>query len=122
MRTELSNLSGGMAPAIAARLRVHGLFTLAGLGAFLVSLDVSVANSLLPAVGRDYGVTSRAALSWVITPYAITFAAVLVPAGRIADRAGRRSVFLAGLGVFALGSLACGLAPDLGFLVAGRVV
>ncbi len=122
MRNELSDLSGGMAPTIAARLRVLGLFTLAGLGAFLVSLDVSVANSLLSAIGRDYGVTSRAALSWVITAYAITFAAVLVPAGRIADRAGRRRVFLAGLGVFALGSLACGLAPDLGFLVAGRVV
>jgi len=91
VRNELGSLPGGRAPAIAARLRVLGLFTLAGLGAFLVSLDVSVANSLLSAIGRDYGVTSRAALSWVITAYAITFAAVLVPAGRIADRAGRRS-------------------------------
>jgi len=122
VRHEVSNRSGGRAPARAARMRVLGLFTLTGLGAFLVSLDVSVANSLLPAIGGDYGVTSRAALSWVITAYAITFAAVLVPAGRIADRAGRRGVFLAGLGVFALGSLACGLAPDLAFLTAGRVV
>ena len=63
VRHEVSGLSGGMAPTIAARMRVLGLFTLAGLGAFLVSLDVSVANSLLPAIGSDYGVTSRAALS-----------------------------------------------------------
>jgi EmrB/QacA subfamily drug resistance transporter len=88
----------------------------------LVSLDVSVANALLPAIGSDFGGTGRAALSWVITGYAIVFAAALVPAGRIADRAGRRRTYLGGMAVFALGSLLCALAPVLGVLLLGRVV
>lgn len=98
------------------------IFALTGLGAFLVSLDVSIANSLLPAIGRSYGGTNRAALSWVIAAYAIAFAAALVPAGRLADRAGRRRIFLGGLLLFALGSVICGLAPTFPLLVVGRVV
>jgi EmrB/QacA subfamily drug resistance transporter len=91
-------------------------------GALLVSLDVSVANALMPAIGADFRGDGRAAVSWVITAYAIVFAATLVPAGRVADRAGRRRTYLGGLAVFALGSVVCGVAPDLGVLLAGRVV
>jgi MFS family permease len=76
----------------------------------------------MPAIGRDVVGTGRAALSWVITGYAIVFAAALVPAGRVADRAGRRRTYLGGLSVFAVGSLVCGSAPDLGVLLLGRVV
>jgi EmrB/QacA subfamily drug resistance transporter len=88
----------------------------------LVSLDVSVANALMPAIGADFHGDSRAAVSWVITAYAIVFAATLVPAGRVADRAGRRRTYLGGLAVFGLGSVICGFAPGLGVLLAGRVV
>jgi EmrB/QacA subfamily drug resistance transporter len=98
------------------------VFAVTAIGGLVVSLDVSVANSLLPAIGRDFAGVGRAALSWVITGYAIVFAAALVPAGRIADRAGRRRTYLGGLAVFALGSLVCGVAPGLGVLLAGRVV
>lgn len=98
------------------------IFLLTCLGGFLVSLDVSVANSLLPAIGADFATADRAALSWTITGYAIVFAAVLVPAGRLADRAGRRSTYLAGLVTFAAGSALCGAAPNLAVLIAGRVM
>lgn len=89
---------------------------------FLVSLDVSIANVTLPAMGRSFSGSGRAALSWVICAYAIAFAAALVPGGRLADRAGRRRVFIYGLAVFALGSLVCGLATSLPMAIGGRVV
>lgn len=98
------------------------VFLLTGLGVFLVSLDVSVANAVLPAIGRSLGRPPRAELSWVITAYAITFAAVLVPAGRVADRVGRRRVFMGGLLVFAAGSAICGAAPSMALLLVGRIV
>ena len=91
-------------------------------GGLIVSLDVSVANALMPAIGRDFAGADRAALSWLITGYAIVFAAALVPAGRLADRVGRRRTYLGGLGVFALGSLVCGLAPGLAVLLLGRAI
>ncbi|MDT4974890.1 MAG: hypothetical protein QOG98_648 [Pseudonocardiales bacterium] len=98
------------------------VFLLTSLGGFLVSLDVSIANSLLPAIGADFHTADRAALSWIITGYAIVFAAVLVPAGRLADRAGRRRVYLGGLITFGVGSALCGGAPNLPFLLSGRIL
>lgn len=91
-------------------------------GAFLVSLDVSIANALLPSIGGTFRTGDRAALAWIITAYAIVYAAVLVPAGQLADRLGRRRVYRAGMGLLALGTVVCGLAPDLPLLIAGRVV
>jgi len=91
-------------------------------GAFLVSLDVSIANALLPSIGATFRTDDRAALAWVITAYAILYAAVLVPAGQLADRLGRRRVYRAGMYLFALGSVVCGLAPDLAVLIGGRAV
>ncbi len=95
--------------------------TLPLLGSFLVSMDVSVVNAIQPAIGLSFPGAGATAISWTITAYAITFAATLVPAGRIADRAGRRRTFTAGLGLFALGSAVCGAAPDLSVLLLGRV-
>jgi MFS family permease len=92
------------------------------MGSFLVSLDVSIANAVLPTMAASFHHPSRVALSWVIGVYAVGFAAVLVPAGRLADRAGRRSVFVGGLALFGLGSLVCGLAPSLWILLSGRVL
>jgi EmrB/QacA subfamily drug resistance transporter len=92
------------------------------LGSFLVSMDVSVVNAIQPAIGRSFHGSGTVAIAWTITAYAITFAATLVPAGRIADRAGRRRTFVAGLALFALGSAVCGAAPDLPVLLSGRVL
>jgi EmrB/QacA subfamily drug resistance transporter len=112
----------GLDAVVEGEGRRRVVLALTMIGAFVVSLDVSIANAVLPAVGRTFAGATRPALSWTITAYAITFAAVLVPAGRLADRGGRRRAFLGGLGVFAVGSALCGLAWSLPALLAGRVV
>ncbi len=98
------------------------VFAVTGVGALMVSMDVSIANALLPAIGLDFPGAGRAAVSWVITGYAIVFAAALVPAGRLADRAGRRRTYLGGLAVFGIGSALCGFAPGLALLLVGRAI
>jgi EmrB/QacA subfamily drug resistance transporter len=117
-------VAGRGLPPVAGPGRVvpRGAFAVTAAGGLLVSLDVSVANALMPAIGADFQGDGRAAVSWVITAYAIVFAAVLVPAGRVADRAGRRRTYLGGLLVFGLGSVVCGVAPSLEVLLAGRIV
>jgi EmrB/QacA subfamily drug resistance transporter len=92
------------------------------LGVFMASLDLFIVNIAFPDIGRDFSGASLSSLSWVLNAYAIVFAALLVPAGRWADAFGRRRVFLTGLAVFVLASLACALAPSVGLLVAARVV
>ena len=104
------------------RSRRRLALTLPLLGSFLVSMDVSVVNAIQPAIETSFRGIGTAAVSWTITAYAITFAASLVPAGRIADRVGRRRAFTAGLGLFAAGSVVCGAAPDLPVLLVGRVL
>jgi EmrB/QacA subfamily drug resistance transporter len=89
---------------------------------FLVSLDLFIVNIAFPDVERSFPGSSVAALSWVLNGYAIVFAALLVPAGILADRLGRRRVFLVGLGVFVVASAACGAAWSVPSLVAFRVV
>jgi MFS family permease len=66
--------------------------------------------------------SSLSGLSWVLNAYAIIFAALLVPAGRLADHFGRRRFLLVGVAVFTLASAACAVAPSLGVLVAARAV
>src|ERR1700712_2717276 len=66
---------------------------------FLASLDLFIVNIAFPAMSRDFG-ASAGGLSWVLNGYTIVFAALLAPAGRTADRIGRRRVFLTGLAVF----------------------
>src|SRR5215472_6361268 len=89
---------------------------------FMAGLDLFIVNLAFPQIGREFHGTSLAALSWVLSAYAIVYAALLVPAGRFADRTGRRRSFLIGLSVFSVSSLACAAAPSIGFLIAGRVV
>src|SRR6478672_5111745 len=75
----------------------------------VLSLDVFIVNLAFPYISRQYPGTSLSSLSWVLNGYTIVFAAVLVPAGRWADRIGRRRVFTIGLAAFSIGSLLCGL-------------
>ncbi|MEU5126330.1 MFS transporter [Streptomyces mobaraensis] len=88
---------------------------------FLAVLDVSAINVAFPVIGEDFSSASAAGLSWVLNAYTIVLAALLIPAGRLADVLGRRRSFLIGLTVFGLASVGCGLAPGLGWLVAARV-
>ncbi len=89
---------------------------------FMAGLDLFIVNIAFPAIGEDFAGSGTAALTWVLNAYAIVFAALLVPAGRLADRLGRRRGFLAGGALFVAGSALCGAAPTLEVLVAARVV
>jgi EmrB/QacA subfamily drug resistance transporter len=91
-------------------------------GVFMSSLDLFIVNIAFPAIGRHFGGASLGSLSWILSGYAIVFAALLVPAGRWADAFGRKRAFLLGLGIFVAASAACALAPSVGFLVAARIV
>lgn len=98
------------------------VFLLTSLGAFVVSLDMSIVNVAFPALARTFSQATRAELAWVVTAYSIVFGSLLVVGGRTADRRGLRFVFFTGMGVFVLGSALCGLAPSVALLVAGRVL
>jgi EmrB/QacA subfamily drug resistance transporter len=89
---------------------------------FMSFLDVTIVNIAFPDIRASFGDTSLAGLSWVLNAYNIVFAALLVPAGRLADRVGRRRLFFVGLWTFLAASVACGLAPSAEMLVASRVV
>jgi MFS family permease len=88
---------------------------------FLVVIDVSAVNVVFPSMSDDFEV-SEATLGWVISGYNITVAALLMVAGRYADSIGRKKLFLPGVGIFMLGSLLSGLAPNATLLIAARVV
>ncbi len=87
----------------------------------IVSLDVTVLNVALPAMQSDLH-ASTAGLQWTIDAYTLVLAVLLMLAGSTADRIGRKTVFMAGLVVFTIGSLLCSLAPNLELLVAARMV
>ncbi|RKS72135.1 EmrB/QacA subfamily drug resistance transporter [Actinomadura pelletieri DSM 43383] len=89
---------------------------------FLAGLDLFIVNVAFTDIGRDFAGRPMADLSWVLNGYAIVFAALLVPLGRLADRYGRRRGLVAGLVVFTVASQACASAPSLWWLVAFRVV
>jgi EmrB/QacA subfamily drug resistance transporter len=91
-------------------------------GLFMASLDLFIVNIAFPDMARDFAGASLPSLSWVLNAYAIVFAALLVPAGRIADRVGRKRVFVLGLLLFAAASGLCAVAPSLDLLVAARVL
>ncbi|MGI8594583.1 MAG: MFS transporter [Solirubrobacteraceae bacterium] len=88
---------------------------------FMIMLDNTVVNVALPSIQRDLD-TTLSGLEWTVNAYTLTFGVLLVTGGRLGDIFGRRRMFLFGVVVFALSSAAIGLAPDEGWLVAGRAV
>lgn len=91
-------------------------------GAFLATLDSFIVNIAFDTIQADYSGTPSARLSWILSVYAIVFAALLVPCGRLADRYGRRAMFRAGLAVFAAASALCAVAPSAEVLIGARAV
>ncbi|SNS17731.1 drug resistance transporter, EmrB/QacA subfamily [Geodermatophilus pulveris] len=87
---------------------------------FMSLLDVSIVSVALPTLQRDLG-ASPAAVQWVVSGYALTFALMLVPAGRLGDALGRRRMFLIGMAAFVLFSAAAGAAPSVGLLITARL-
>jgi EmrB/QacA subfamily drug resistance transporter len=98
------------------------VLTITSVGLFMASLDLFIVNIAFPDMARDFAGASLPSLSWVLNAYAIVFAALLVPAGRIADRVGRKRVFVYGLLLFAAASALCAVAPSLDVLIAARVL
>ncbi|WP_121434355.1 MFS transporter [Actinomadura pelletieri] len=93
----------------------------ASIGQFLVVLDISVVNVALPEMRAGLGLGATG-LQWVVNAYSVTFAGFLLLGGRVADLFGRRNVFLVGLGLFTVASLAGGFAQDAGTLIGARAV
>jgi DHA2 family methylenomycin A resistance protein-like MFS transporter len=98
-------------PALAAAL----------LGFFVITLDALVVNVALPAIGDDLN-AGMTGLQWVVDGYTLMFAALLLSAGALSDRIGARRAFGAGLAIFVAASMVCGLAPNLGILLAARLL
>jgi len=90
-------------------------------GLFMIMLDNTVVNVALPSIQRDLG-ADLSSLEWIVTGYALTFAALMLIGGKLADAYGRRLIFVVGIVVFTLSSLACGLAGSTDVLIAARVV
>ena len=90
-------------------------------GYAMVILDTTVVNVALPELSRDLH-ASTTGLQWVVDSYTLVFAAFLLSAGALGDRCGSKGVFMCGLGLFCLASLACGLAPSTPWLVVARLI
>ena len=97
-------------------------FTLAAVafGLFMIMLDNTVVNVALPSIQRDLG-SDLSELEWIVTGYALTFAALMLIGGKVADAYGRRLIFVVGIAVFTLASLWCGLATSGDMLITARV-
>src|ERR687889_1764347 len=91
------------------------------LGDLMIVLDATIVNVALPSIRGDLGF-SEASLAWVVNAYLLTFGGLLLLGGRLGDLLGHRRVFLGGIGLFTLASLACGVATSQGQLVAARAV
>jgi EmrB/QacA subfamily drug resistance transporter len=90
-------------------------------GAFMALLDTTIVNVAIPAI-RTSLAASNATLSWIVSGYALAFGLALIPAGRVGDRLGHKWVFIVGLSLFTIASLACGLARDDMQLITARAV
>ncbi len=90
-------------------------------GLFMIMLDNTVVNVALPSIQSDLGV-GLSELEWIVAGYALTFAALMLTGGKLADAYGRRLIFVVGIAIFTLSSLACGLATSGGMLISARIV
>ena len=87
----------------------------------MVGLDITIVNVALPSIQTDLD-GSISSLQWTVGAYTVVMASLLMFSGSIADRFGRKRILMLGVSIFTLGSLMCGLAPNIGFLIAARVL
>ena len=113
--------TAGVAQVAASRGRRALMLAVCCMSLFMVGLDNTIVNVGLPDIGRDLhaGVSG---LQWTVASYTVVLAALLMFAGTLADRIGRRTIFQVGLSLFTLGSWMCSLAPGLGWLIGFRIL
>ena len=109
-------------PAATRPVKPSTLLMITAGATFLAFLDATVVNVAFPDLREDFPDASVATLSWVVSAYAVLFAALLTSAGRLADVLGRRNLFTVSVLLFTAASLACALAPSMEFLIAARAV
>src|SRR3954454_3779595 len=98
------------------------VLTSTSLAVFAVFLDTTIGFVAFPAISKTFAAAGPSTVSWVLNAYTLVFAALLIPAGRLADRVGRRKMFLIGVVVFTTGSMLCGLSPTVGVLIAAEML
>src|SRR4051812_36461422 len=114
-------LREGAEPAPCDAARKRWVLVAAIMGSSLAFVDGTVVNIALPAMQRSLG-ASAAQVQWVVEAYALLLSALLLAGGALGDRVGQRRTFLAGIGLFALASLACALSQTVHQLIAARAV
>src|SRR6188472_3905330 len=98
------------------------VLTSTSLAVFAVFLDTTIGFISFPAISATFSSAGASTVSWVLNAYTLVFAALLIPAGRLADRVGRRRMFLSGVVVFTAGSMLCGLSPSVGVLIGAEML
>jgi EmrB/QacA subfamily drug resistance transporter len=116
--------AGRPAPALKPNLpsTPWAVFFVASIAVFLVSIDTTVLFAAFGALRTGFPDSTAADMSWVLNAYTVVYAALLVPAGKLADSHGRKRIFQLGLTLFLIASTACGAATSVGVLVAARVL
>src|SRR3954452_16125653 len=122
MTLQESPTLAGTRPSAAATNRPALILAVLSMSSFLAQLDVWITNVGLPSIGVGVGPQSLSDLSWVLNGYAIIYAALLVPAGRLADRFGRKAGFLLGLSIFGVASVGAAFSGGIWVLVGFRVL
>src|SRR5437764_13500703 len=116
-----ADTAGGHLPAPGGRIGLSSgtgrwILLASVLGSGIAGIDATVVNIALPDIARDLHV-GFASLQWTVTSYTLTLASLILLGGACGDRFGRRRVFIIGVVWFAVASMLCGLAPDIGWLV-----
>ncbi|MFG1793537.1 MFS transporter [Nocardia sp. NPDC049149] len=115
------SISAPVAPSTPKTARQAVILAVCCAAVVMANVDTTAVNVALPAIGRSLG-GSLAGAQWVVAAYTLTLACLLTFSGSLADRIGRRTVFQIGLSLFAVSSLACSLAPSVGWLIGFRVL
>src|SRR5688572_25072342 len=102
--------------------RENRILALVSISSAISALDLSLMFVAYPSIRADFPDVPLSQTSWVLTSFTIVAAALLIPAGRIADRVGRKRVFLLAITLFTIGSAFCAIAPTVPVLIAARVV
>jgi len=120
--TSATTLPAAAAEAPTSTASPWPVFWVASVAAFLVSLDTTMLYSAFGALRAGFPQASAAEMSWVLNAYTVVYAAMLIPAGGLADAHGRKRVFLLGVVLFLAASALCGLAGSVGWLIAARAL